>query len=40
MNPNDEILEEQTEAEEILPEEAEKISGGGGAYGTADFDNN
>jgi len=29
MEPNDEILNEQGESEEILPEEADKVVGGG-----------
>jgi hypothetical protein len=34
MNPNDEIINEPTEAEEeILPEEADEIAGGGAGYG-------
>jgi len=35
MEPNDELLDGSTEnAEEISPEEAEKVNGGGGSYGT------
>ena len=32
MDPNDDILNEPIETE-ILPEEADEISGGGGTYG-------
>jgi hypothetical protein len=33
MDPNEEVLKEDSEAEEILPEEADKIAGGGAGYG-------
>jgi hypothetical protein len=41
MEPN-ELIEEQTEetGEEINPEEADKVSGGGPAYGNIDFSGN
>ena len=34
MDPNEEILNDDSEKEEILPEDADKIAGGGPAYGT------
>jgi hypothetical protein len=32
MEPNEELLDAQNESEEILPEEADKVAGGGGGY--------
>jgi hypothetical protein len=36
MEPNDDLLDPSTQEtpEEINPEDAEKVTGGGGAYGT------
>jgi len=35
MEPNDESIEN---AEEISPEDAEKVTGGGSSYGASQFD--
>jgi hypothetical protein len=39
MEPNEELVDKQNDSEEILPEDAEKVSGGGSGYGLQDGSN-